>query len=56
MSGSDTKTAFTFVCPECAESLEVNASMRDVLVEKGCVVCSAAVTADAFSQAPAPSS
>jgi len=53
MSGRDTKAAFTFVCPECAESLEVNASMRDVLIEKGCVVCSAAVTAEAFSEAPA---
>jgi len=53
MSDRDTKTAFTFVCPECAESLEVNAAMRDVLVEKGCVVCSAAVTAEAFSEAPA---
>mgnify|MGYP006294572297 CR=1 FL=1 len=48
MSGGDTE-AFTFVCPACGESLEVNASMKEVLIEKGCVICSAAVTAEAFS-------
>lgn len=47
MSGDD--PAFTFVCPECGETLEVNASMKTVLIEKGCVVCSADVTSDAFS-------
>lgn len=48
MSGGDTE-GFTFVCPECGESLEVNASMKTVLIEKGCVICSADVTTDAFS-------
>lgn len=41
---------FVFVCPECDETLEVNASMRDVLIEKGCVVCGASVSADSFSE------
>ncbi|ELZ63293.1 hypothetical protein C458_16094 [Haloferax sp. ATCC BAA-644] len=40
---------YTFVCPECAESMLVNDSMRDALLENGRVVCSAALTTDAFS-------
>ncbi|ELZ83698.1 MULTISPECIES: DUF7560 family zinc ribbon protein [Haloferax] len=40
---------YTFVCPECAESMLVNDSMRDALLENGCVICSAALTTDAFS-------
>ena len=48
MSGGET-AEFTFVCPECAETLEVNAPMKEMLIEKGCVVCSASVTTDAFS-------
>jgi hypothetical protein len=40
---------FAFVCPECQESLEVNASMREVLIEKGCVICGAAVSGEDFS-------
>lgn len=39
---------FIFVCPACGESMEVNASMRDALVENGCVVCGAPVSAAAF--------
>lgn len=45
------KENYTFVCPDCGESLAVNASMRDALIEKGCVVCGAAVTAAAFTKA-----
>lgn len=40
---------FDFVCPECAHEIEVNASMREALIANGCVLCGAAVTADAFS-------
>jgi len=43
--------AFTFVCPACGESLEVNASMRDALIDKGCVICGTAVTSEAFNPA-----
>lgn len=46
---NDTEGECTFVCPECAESLEVNGPMKELLIEKGCVVCGADVTADAFS-------
>ncbi|WP_336037844.1 DUF7560 family zinc ribbon protein [Halobacterium yunchengense] len=40
---------FTFVCPACGESMEVNPAMRDALVENGCVVCGSRVTQAAFS-------
>lgn len=40
---------YTFVCPECGETMSVNGPMRDALVENGCVVCGASVTDDAFS-------
>ena len=42
---------YDFRCPECAESIEVNGSMRDALIENGCVVCGADVSAEAFSLA-----
>ncbi|AFK18191.1 MULTISPECIES: DUF7560 family zinc ribbon protein [Haloferax] len=42
---------YTFVCPECAESMLVNDSMRDALLDNGCVICSASLTQDAFSHA-----
>lgn len=41
---------YTFVCPDCGESMSVNASMRDALVANGCVVCSAPVTEKDFSK------
>lgn len=47
--GSDEPAALTFICPACDEELAVNDAMREALVEKGCVVCGAAVTGEAFS-------
>jgi transcription elongation factor Elf1 len=43
----------TFACPECDESISVNGSMRDALVENGCVVCGASVTNAVFSSSAA---
>lgn len=40
---------YTFVCPKCDESLEVNASMKDALLERGCVICGTPVTETAFT-------
>lgn len=37
-----------FVCPECDEHIEVNASMQDALVEHGCVICGATVSETDF--------
>ncbi|SEO69779.1 hypothetical protein SAMN05216388_101730 [Halorientalis persicus] len=44
---------YTFACPECDESISVNGSMRDALVENGCVVCGASVTNAVFSSSAA---
>lgn len=49
ISMSSERVEFVFLCPECGESLEVNDSMKEALVEKGCVVCGASVTAEAFT-------
>ncbi|WP_459191935.1 DUF7560 family zinc ribbon protein [Halosimplex sp. J119] len=40
---------YIFVCPGCEESMEVNASMRDALLENGCVVCASPVSEAAFT-------
>lgn len=50
--GPDAADELRFVCPTCEESLTVNPSMRDALLEEGCVICGAAVTETAF-EAPA---
>lgn len=52
MTGSapSTATEYEFECPECNERFEVNDSMREALIERGCPVCSGAVSADSFSQ------
>jgi hypothetical protein len=42
--------AYIFDCPVCEESLEVNESMKEALVERGCVLCSASVTGAAFTR------
>lgn len=41
---------FTFVCPGCGESMEVNPAMRDALLENGCVVCGTSLSTAAFSE------
>ncbi|WP_193767763.1 DUF7560 family zinc ribbon protein [Halorientalis pallida] len=48
-----TRSDFVFACPECGESMAVNASMRAALVESGCVVCGASVPSSVFSSAAA---
>jgi transcription elongation factor Elf1 len=42
---------YIFVCPECGESMEVNGSMKDALVENGCVVCGSPIGQTAFEVA-----
>lgn len=41
---------FVFRCPECEEHLEVNGGMKEALIQKGCVICGAAVTTAAFTE------
>lgn len=38
-----------FDCPECGEDLEVNEPMKAALIERGCVICGATVSSDAFT-------
>lgn len=40
---------FVFRCPKCDERLEVNEGMKEALVERGCVICGAAITPAAFT-------
>jgi len=40
---------YDFDCPECDESLSVNGSMREALLDRGCVICGAELTTSAFS-------
>lgn len=39
---------FTFHCPDCGESMAVNAPMRESLLDHGCVVCGSTLTPNAF--------
>lgn len=48
---------YTFNCPACEETLVVNGAMRETLLEKGCVICSTSLSAEAFAERnPAESS
>ncbi|WP_251330397.1 DUF7560 family zinc ribbon protein [Haloplanus pelagicus] len=47
-------TDLTFHCPTCDESMDVNAPMREALLEHGCVVCGTTVPRSAFSSASSP--
>lgn len=47
MTGS---AGILFVCPECAERIEVNESMKTAIIESGCIVCGTAVSATAFER------
>ena len=48
-NGGESRGEFTFVCPECEESIAVDDPMKDALVENGCVVCGSPVTPAAFT-------
>ncbi|MGB9933558.1 DUF7560 family zinc ribbon protein [Haloarcula amylolytica] len=47
---SDEGEEFTFVCPECEERLEINRTMKNTLIERGCVICGISVTEAAFTE------
>jgi hypothetical protein len=38
-----------FHCPDCDEAMSVNESMRDALLDHGCVVCGTSVSTNDFS-------
>lgn len=37
-----------FVCPACGQTIEVNESMRETILNTGCPVCTTAVSDDDF--------
>jgi predicted nucleic acid-binding Zn ribbon protein len=39
---------YRFECPECAESIDVNESMKDAIRVHGCVVCGTPAPDGAF--------
>lgn len=46
----NTGVEYLFVCPVCEETIDVNSSMKDALVENGCVICGSSVSQAAFSE------
>ncbi|MDZ7731559.1 MAG: pyridoxamine 5'-phosphate oxidase family protein [Natrialbaceae archaeon] len=45
---TDDERRIAFVCPSCDESMEVNESMKEALLERGCVICGTDLTSAAF--------
>lgn len=41
--------AYEFVCPDCHHEIEVDASMKETLLDSGCIVCGAVISESAFS-------
>lgn len=41
-------TQFQFECPHCRECTTVDAGVRDLLLERGCITCGDAVEETAF--------
>lgn len=46
MTGSED---YTFECAECAETIEVNESMKEAIEESGCVICGAIPSESEFT-------
>ncbi|EMA56112.1 DUF7560 family zinc ribbon protein [Halococcus thailandensis] len=53
---SETGAEYAFLCPACGESLEVNDSMKQALIQKGCIICGTTVTDGAFTRISSPDS
>ncbi|MFO7927495.1 MAG: DUF7560 family zinc ribbon protein [Halobacteriota archaeon] len=44
-------STYIFVCPDCKQEIEVNASMREAILSSGCPVCTEAVETAHFEAA-----
>lgn len=40
---------YVFVCPGCLESITVNESMKNAILNEGCVLCGTGVSPEAFT-------
>lgn len=45
---------FEFVCPECGERITVNGGVREALLEDGCLLCDADLSASDFRPVSGP--
>lgn len=41
-------STYIFVCPDCGQDIEVNASMREAILSTGCPVCTEQAETDDF--------
>ncbi|WP_267642857.1 DUF7560 family zinc ribbon protein [Haloarchaeobius amylolyticus] len=41
---------YRFECPECAENIEVNESMKEAIQASGCIICGTSVSDQEFDQ------
>jgi predicted nucleic acid-binding Zn ribbon protein len=46
-----TMSTYIFVCPDCKQEIEVNASMREAILSSGCPVCTESVETAHFEMA-----
>lgn len=44
-------STYIFVCPDCKQEIEVNASMREAILSSGCPVCTGTVETAHFEAA-----
>lgn len=43
ISGTPPMTDYQFACPDCGQGININAPMREAILQNGCPVCSATV-------------
>lgn len=43
-----TMQEYTYLCPECAQEIDVNSEMRNAILTNGCPVCAADVEKQNF--------
>ncbi|AFK18190.1 zinc ribbon domain-containing protein [Haloferax mediterranei ATCC 33500] len=47
--GAPRADEYEFTCTQCGERFEVNDSMRDALLERGCPICGSATSENEFA-------
>ncbi|MFB6352855.1 MAG: zinc ribbon domain-containing protein [Halobacteriales archaeon] len=54
MRGVPLEGTYRFTCPECDEQVTVDVGIQELMLEEGCVVCDASVSAVDFEQLGRP--